>query len=456
MNLLRMACVGMIVLTASSAACADGKIFSVADAIREPNQKALIWHEDGRETLILQVKYEGGGDFGWVVPVPGRPKLDTAPPHLFAELAWITRPEVVMDAKHQGFRGGGVVGGAQGVTVLEIGRVGPYDTTVLAATDPNALTQWLDGHGFSMPPGASDVLRSYTKRGWYYVALRIDLARRRDDFLRDLRTVRPEVTSLDTAADTLSTYFRQAARRDPAHTRNELAAVLEIILRYGPGQPDSGWFLEMPADWRRIYKRHLLYRYDGLVARDDYVGAGLILPYEVERTSKSLESALASGTITPIRLDFPSKEPVYPLYLTSLNGAPTDLQLYLLGEHRMIQKGFPQFRTTFARRFTEAALTPFPAVAGVTTPARRYLTELRATLSPAEMNSDLTFRAAATDAEFQEKVFPDGTPAAQIPLSGIAIPAELVPTIFASLAVLVAGAFTLRRLRRRRLSRPHP
>ena len=44
--------------------------------INEPTQKAIIFQDQGREDLILQVKYEGPAeDFGWLIPVPGRPDV---------------------------------------------------------------------------------------------------------------------------------------------------------------------------------------------------------------------------------------------------------------------------------------------------------------------------------------------------------------------------------------------
>ena len=90
-DLLRLASSGMkrahllLPLVIGLAACcgparADGKFFSAADDVRQPDQKALLWLARGRETLILQVKYQGKArEFGWVVPVPDRPKVSTAP-----------------------------------------------------------------------------------------------------------------------------------------------------------------------------------------------------------------------------------------------------------------------------------------------------------------------------------------------------------------------------------------
>ena len=46
----------------------------------EPSQKAVIYHKNGREKLILQVKYEGPAeDFAWIVPLPAQPQVEAIP-----------------------------------------------------------------------------------------------------------------------------------------------------------------------------------------------------------------------------------------------------------------------------------------------------------------------------------------------------------------------------------------
>ena len=50
--------------------------------INEPTQKAILFHDQNREDLILQVKYEGPAeDFGWLIPVPGQPEVRKAYSH---------------------------------------------------------------------------------------------------------------------------------------------------------------------------------------------------------------------------------------------------------------------------------------------------------------------------------------------------------------------------------------
>jgi len=61
----------------------------------------------------------------------------------------------------------------EGIEVLDSQQLGIYDTTVVRASDPEALRKWLDERGFRMGPKDEPVLRSYVERGWCFVACRI-------------------------------------------------------------------------------------------------------------------------------------------------------------------------------------------------------------------------------------------------------------------------------------------
>src|SRR5438876_6028405 len=60
--------------------------------INEPTQKAIIVYDQGREDLLLQVRYEGPlEDFGWVIPVPGLPTVEKGSMEPFYELSELTQ-----------------------------------------------------------------------------------------------------------------------------------------------------------------------------------------------------------------------------------------------------------------------------------------------------------------------------------------------------------------------------
>ncbi len=168
--------VGMLIiallLIPSIPAFADGGFFaSMEKDIYQPSQKALIFYADGREDLILSVRYEGNAsDFAWVVPVPSQPAVDVAGPELFWELAELTR--LFLPPESEGFLPGAV--SSLDVTVLEEKAVGPYDVAILAAEDPAALVDWLNSNGYSFPEAGEGILNEYISRQWYFVASKIN------------------------------------------------------------------------------------------------------------------------------------------------------------------------------------------------------------------------------------------------------------------------------------------
>ncbi|MDT8389684.1 MAG: DUF2330 domain-containing protein [Lentisphaeria bacterium] len=156
--------------------------------IVEPSQKAIIAHIEDSQTMILQVKYQGPAqDFAWIVPLPGKPDVSVIKPedNPFEEISRYTQ---VRDRYRYGRKlmDDEQIGG--GVTVLERKVVGPYDIAVLAAEEADALLQWLNKHGFAFPGSRQDVLAHYTRKKWFYVAMRIDPDQLQNDDIGKLKT----------------------------------------------------------------------------------------------------------------------------------------------------------------------------------------------------------------------------------------------------------------------------
>jgi hypothetical protein len=132
----------------------------------------------------------------------------------------------------------------------------------------------------------------------------------------------------------------------------------------------------------------------------------------VTLASSEVKRVLAGGTITPLRLEFASDELVYPLRLSSLNPGATDIDLYVLSDHRARAAGF---RTDFAGDV--ASPTPearYRELSKLLAPGRTYLTELRAIMEPADMTRDVTIKRAATD----EPVWATAVPDTGLPVTG--------------------------------------
>jgi len=143
--------------------------------IREPEQKALILFDRGLQDLVLEVRYEGAvSNFGWIVPLPSRPRMRPDDPKIFEELSRRTQdfhaPRSLRSARMTATLASSR---EVGVTVLERARVGVYDAAVIQGSEGKSLERWLAANDFRLPKGGADVFDEYARRGWVFVALRI-------------------------------------------------------------------------------------------------------------------------------------------------------------------------------------------------------------------------------------------------------------------------------------------
>jgi hypothetical protein len=205
-------------MLSDSKVSADGKVFPRDDpSLLAPYQRALIVHDAGREFLLIQTEAVGKAEeFGWVIPVPAVPAVGSLDrektDEIFSSLAEQTKPRVI--------RLSAIIFGAililwgtaflsalahkkwilaslvfvvpflvfvlyitpgsylssidqAEVEILASARVGIYDVKVLRAEDPDALKDWLVGHGFQFGAEDEEIFRSYIDRSWSFVAARV-------------------------------------------------------------------------------------------------------------------------------------------------------------------------------------------------------------------------------------------------------------------------------------------
>jgi HEAT repeat protein len=208
--------------------------------INEPTQKAIILHDQGREDLVLQVKYEGPAeDFGWVIPVPGLPEVRKGSMEPFYELSKLTQKQFG-DGSHHFSLGMARAGNGEEpeVKVIEVKTVGAYEIAILSSTNPSALADWLAAHQFNFPKEKQSVLDQYIQRHWFFVAARVN--------------------------------------------------------------PEGNGFV---------------------------VKATGAKPSAFSGTTRQ---KLASGELHPIIISFPSEKCVFPLAISSINGKPSEISLYVL------------------------------------------------------------------------------------------------------------------------------
>ncbi len=152
--------------------------------IQEPNQKAIIVHEAGREDMLLQVKFAGRvEDFGWLIPVPSLPTVERGTMQPFYELSRLTQRWEAGTKPTMGLVSKSAYNESEGasVKVIETKTVGAYDIAILSAREGSSLTQWLQTHDYSIPNGRTDIIDDYLRQGWYFIAVKIHLGQRGDN-----------------------------------------------------------------------------------------------------------------------------------------------------------------------------------------------------------------------------------------------------------------------------------
>ncbi|MDE0090897.1 MAG: DUF2330 domain-containing protein [Thaumarchaeota archaeon] len=128
------------------------------------------------ETLVIQPEFTGTAtEFGLVMPVPGKPEINEAPPDLFEFLALMTE---MPRSEHATLLTDSEMSATEDSTVTVIMKkdVGDFKTTVLVADRADDLTEWLNYNGFEFEDADTENFDYYIKKGGYYfVALRVNM-----------------------------------------------------------------------------------------------------------------------------------------------------------------------------------------------------------------------------------------------------------------------------------------
>lgn len=143
-----------------------------------------------QSTLYDQIEYDGDpAEFAWVLPTRGLVEVGISSDLVFNQLGFDTGVTVLPPplecpsyncgdelsaAGEDGFGATGA-GGANGggVNVIAQEVVGPYETVQLEATDPDALNDWLDSHGYQIPDEIQPIIDDYLAEGFNFLAMRL-------------------------------------------------------------------------------------------------------------------------------------------------------------------------------------------------------------------------------------------------------------------------------------------
>lgn len=181
---LQSAMAGLLLSAGAAGAC--GGFFCSFAPMNQVSERILFVDHGDSITTHVQIAYTGAAaDFAWILPVPSPPSLAVSHNELFNQLQFATQPAFVLQW-NDGVDDCGVlfppfyrtlesasVEDDDGVTVVEERRVGPYDTVVLAADDPEAVVRWLADNGYQLGSLGADLLAPYIEDGMFFLALRL-------------------------------------------------------------------------------------------------------------------------------------------------------------------------------------------------------------------------------------------------------------------------------------------
>jgi Uncharacterized protein conserved in bacteria (DUF2330) len=234
-----LALAALLLVVVNSQLLADGKVYMKLEEVPAtiPYQRAAIFFDQGKQTLILQSQYEIPGQpkdtsMAWIVPVPSVPEIassdaDITDRDTFFRLDVRTAPKVTRIStlllygflilwvaclvlvpllfvlsfyiKSDGFKRfikrsemlltvivfSGVIlfissfffasAGVRGsmVEILKSEKAGIHDVQVLKAAKAGELIDWFQQNGFHSGPEDETAIQSYIDRGWCFVASRI-------------------------------------------------------------------------------------------------------------------------------------------------------------------------------------------------------------------------------------------------------------------------------------------
>lgn len=179
---LRVSLVGvlsMLAFIASPAfACGCGGYIPREGTAQVTQERAVLRWDGKTEDIVMSLGVLGQSkDAAVILPVPSRAELKLGDAKIYDELEELTKPLV---EEHRvpaslALGAGAPPPAGSGVTVLERKKLGPFDVSNLAASDTNALGEWLKANGYyaSFSPGLARALEPYAAQGWNFIAVRV-------------------------------------------------------------------------------------------------------------------------------------------------------------------------------------------------------------------------------------------------------------------------------------------
>lgn len=376
----------LLLLTLGGHALADGKAYWPEKIPpRIPYQRAIILSHEGMETLILQSRFDlransaSNTTFGWVVPVPAVP--DVASTNSWASKWFFDRFD----------RASGPVV----ITCLEL--------LAFSALGLGAVSLIILGLGLLslvIPP-----LRFVRAKGG--IALRLAMLGLIVAFLAV--AIIPAFMSAASPGGGVEVLKTQAAgiyeaKVIKARTSADLVAWLkENGFRFGTS--------DIPVLDRYVQDGWCFVVAKGATDESfvqDVVRGGqhIVISNRVSTASLNEADERKGFLIDPLVLTFRTRQPIYPLALTSTIGSDTEVLIYLLADQKMSCNGRLKVRTAADFRFSRLGDTLFAkeCFSNSEPQQRVFLTKFKGKLTPEQMRQDLVFVPADDSKPYREHV----------------------------------------------------
>jgi hypothetical protein len=177
----------LLTLLAPSFAAACGGFFCTTVPVDQSAERIIFAMDEGRITTIVQINYTGSPDnCAWVLPVPNVPTLAVGDMNTFRDLDRMTAPLFVPPPPPDCLRrpipmAAPAAAGADGVSVLASGTVGPFGYDVVTSPDPGEMVRWLRDNGYRIDPAMEPLIAVYTDEGMPFLAMKLQPGRGTSD-----------------------------------------------------------------------------------------------------------------------------------------------------------------------------------------------------------------------------------------------------------------------------------
>ena len=201
MIILGVSAVSTVQIASPAYACACGAPAPVA---ADPNgdvmideEYAIISSHGTSEQIDMRLSMQTlARDSGLIMPTPSPASVSLGDADVYETVALEMTPRNVTvrdwwtsDGSFPGTSGAADPLYAQPPVVLDVVQLGPLEATVLAASDAQGLSDWLDANGYGLRPEVTDLLATYIERNWSFVTIKLTSTEGLDGDLDPIRFV---------------------------------------------------------------------------------------------------------------------------------------------------------------------------------------------------------------------------------------------------------------------------